>query len=801
MQTPPILTKSHFFTLCCAVVIGSWASPAQAVSSAELYMTTSYQYGRFEARVQYAGGDGVVSSFFLWKESSEVSGVFWNELDFEKLWADCTLTTNPLYGAPEMSHGQEHEFAADLCGTFHTYAYEWTPDTIAWFMDGVEIRRESGEHAAAFRDNAPGGMRIHLNVWPGDETFGGNFNPAILPVHQYINWVQYYSYVDGAFQLEWREDFDAGSVPPGWSTGDWESPKKLSTHSPANVTFIDGYVVLSLTEDNATGSAGAAPMDTGQDLPMPDPEAEQEPSGEGGASGAPGDVEGEDTDGDPVVGAGGAGGSPSDEGAEPMDVEGAPAGSAGAGASPGAEPELGEMNGDGTVPSPVDTAEAPAPRGGGGAPPQAPTGGEDAPSTTPSVASPPATVVGTDTTAAVPDVNTPAAAPTLMESDAKSDTGCGCRVAAGTDRGWAGLWLALGWMLYRRRRPQTPRFFIKALLIPLYCGIAVCASTSTAHAQQSAELYRSAPYLYGRFEARMQFAFGDGVVSSFFLWKDGSEVAGVFWNELDFEKLRAACELETNALYGDPESVHVEHHESEMDLCGTFHTYTYEWTPDYIAWFIDGVEIRRETGEIATAYAGTTAEGMQLRFNVWPGDESFGGNFDPAILPVHQYVNWVQYSSYVDGGFQFEWREDFTAPTRPSGWAVGSWPSPKNLSTHNAANVSFIDGYAVLSLTADDATGPAGATPLDPEDTTDTPPGVGSAGAPGVDSAPGTTSGGGVPPGAGAPLPVESDVGGDGGGCSFRTPGAGLRPSWPWIALGLALSLGCVRRRDPSGGF
>ena len=43
---------------------------ASAVQSAELYRTQSYFYGRFEARVRHAPGEGVVSSFFLWKNGS-----------------------------------------------------------------------------------------------------------------------------------------------------------------------------------------------------------------------------------------------------------------------------------------------------------------------------------------------------------------------------------------------------------------------------------------------------------------------------------------------------------------------------------------------------------------------------------------------------------------------------------------------------------------------------------------------------------------------------------------------------------
>ncbi len=337
--------------------------------------------------------------------------------------------------------------------------------------------------------------------------------------------------------------------------------------------------------------------------------------------------------------------------------------------------------------------------------------------------------------------------------------------------------------------PKLPSLFKTAAFS---LTLATLSWVSTAHAVRSAELFTTDGYQFGRFEARIQFAYGDGIVSSFFLWKDGSEQSGIFWNELDFEKVGADCELQTNALYGDPERVHADEHEWEGDLCGTFHTYVYEWTPEYIAWFIDGVEIRRDTGEDAAAYSENTAEGMQFRFNIWPGDASFGGNFDPAILPVHQYINWVQYSSYEAGEFQLQWREDFSGTSRPSGWAVGSWESPKQLSTHSAANVNFINGYAVLSLTADDATGSAGAAPLDPDNVepevvdpvpTTTGTATGTATAPnGTVAMPGTP---GVEP--------MSDSGE--GGCSVHAPATRRTHAGAWLTLACGLLLTRARRR------
>jgi endo-1,3-1,4-beta-glycanase ExoK len=341
---------------------------------------------------------------------------------------------------------------------------------------------------------------------------------------------------------------------------------------------------------------------------------------------------------------------------------------------------------------------------------------------------------------------------------------------------------------------------INTRFIAALASMGVACLANTAYAVSSAEFYTAESYQYGRFEARIQFAAGDGVISSFFLWKDGSEVSGTFWNELDFEKLGADCYLETNAYYGKPAAVHSEKSTTTADLCGKFHTYTYEWTPEYIAWLIDGVEIRRVTGAAATAYAENATAGMQLRFNIWPGNASFGGNFSPDILPVHQYINWVQYSSYADGAFTLKWREDFNATTAPSGWRKGNWESPKNLSTHNAANVTFMNGYAVLSLTADDALGSAGAAPNDPDDpgTTPTTGGSTSTGT-SINTGGASTAGGasstlsaiaGSPGLAGASSSVPAQTTESDGGCSItgthtkRTSGV---LAWLGIAVGVIL--------------
>jgi endo-1,3-1,4-beta-glycanase ExoK len=322
--------------------------------------------------------------------------------------------------------------------------------------------------------------------------------------------------------------------------------------------------------------------------------------------------------------------------------------------------------------------------------------------------------------------------------------------------------------------------------LPLLTLGLILSATAPAFAVTSAELYRAQGVGYGKFEARVMFAAGDGIISSFFLWKDGSELSTAYWNELDFEKLGAACELQSNSIYGDPETTHEKHHPNLLGLCEGYHTYTYEWTPEYIVWKLDGVELRRDVGADATAYAeNATEKGLQVRFNIWPGNANFGGNFTEASLPAYQYIEWAQYSAYTPGAgdegsdFTFSWREEFEA--MPAGWSTGSWDSPLGLSTHSSANVVFADGVAVLALTADDATGYTGTPPVDPNN---------MGGATGVGGAPATS--GGAPVTSGGQAATSGGAGSAVGGSSVTPPtrfasgcsyGGSSTPFWP---LGLA---------------
>jgi beta-glucanase (GH16 family) len=226
----------------------------------------AYRYGRFEASIQFAGHDGIISSFFMWKPDSEKNDVTWNELDFEKLGLasavqKCKLQLNAITGLPGPTNNiSTVDVAGDICAGFHTYAFEWTPTHLAWIIDGVEVRRETGSVLHDFEEHARGGLQLHFNVWPGDSSFGGEFSENSLPVYQYIDWVRYSAFDRQGFVEQWTETFDGDSLSESWFAGDWASPKGHSTHRASNVLLDGGYAVLALTADSLLPRRGGIPL-------------------------------------------------------------------------------------------------------------------------------------------------------------------------------------------------------------------------------------------------------------------------------------------------------------------------------------------------------------------------------------------------------------------------------------------------------------------------------------------------------------------------------------------------------------
>ena len=142
------------------------------------------------------------------------------------------------------------------------------------------------------------------------------------------------------------------------------------------------------------------------------------------------------------------------------------------------------------------------------------------------------------------------------------------------------------------------RGVISALLVVV--GLLGGVNLASAKPYKAAEIYSKQTYKYGRYEMRMQVAKGSGVLSTFFTYKNGSEQPGVFWEEIDIEIFgkNNATQWQSNVIIGTnrPTTKTEGVHTMPYSLGDGYHTYVLEWTPTYIAWFVDGTQVRRING-------------------------------------------------------------------------------------------------------------------------------------------------------------------------------------------------------------
>jgi len=229
----------------------------------ELRTNDTYRYGRFEVRMKSASGNGVVSSFFTFRDywaEGLTSSSHWNEIDFEWLGnyhnkVQTNLIIQNAWDLPDLVdlNVNPHE-------DFHTYAIEWTNEDVKFFIEDQLIRTVNNFYA----DSMYHYQKLMMNIWqPIYDDWVGDFNPNILPVYAFYDWVKYYAYVpntgnagtDNNFILLWEDEFDYFDTSR-WSKANhtWDGNNSDLIYS--NVVFESGYLILCLTTPQNIGYNG-----------------------------------------------------------------------------------------------------------------------------------------------------------------------------------------------------------------------------------------------------------------------------------------------------------------------------------------------------------------------------------------------------------------------------------------------------------------------------------------------------------------------------------------------------------------
>ena len=251
--------KNKKFFLAVFILCIQIYSLAQ-VRGAEYRTKDSYLYGRFEASIKAPGKEGVLTSLFTYFDglpNDPWSSSKWNEIDIEIMGRynnDVQFNTITL----SQTNHVRHQFVNfDPALDYHTYVIEWTPQYVAWFIDGVEVYRQTGDNI----NTITRAQKLMMNIWsPTNSNWAGVWNEAVLPAFGYYDWVAYYKYLPGAgnygtnnnFTLDWRDDFDTFD-DTRWEKGNHGFGGNRSDFVPENIAFVNGKLTLCLTDKNALG--------------------------------------------------------------------------------------------------------------------------------------------------------------------------------------------------------------------------------------------------------------------------------------------------------------------------------------------------------------------------------------------------------------------------------------------------------------------------------------------------------------------------------------------------------------------
>lgn len=136
-------------------------------ASGEYQSRRFFGYGRFEARLKVVPAPGVVTGFFTYTGPSFDDAPH-DEIDFEFLGKSPREVQLNYYTAGKGGHETMIDLGFDASEDFHTYAFEWRPDSIRWFVDGRQVHEETGARGPL--PSHPG--KIFLHVWAGKNLEG-----------------------------------------------------------------------------------------------------------------------------------------------------------------------------------------------------------------------------------------------------------------------------------------------------------------------------------------------------------------------------------------------------------------------------------------------------------------------------------------------------------------------------------------------------------------------------------------------------------------------------------------------------
>lgn len=153
-------------------------------SSGEIVTSEAFQYGYYEARMRVPRGDGVVTGFFTFTRPGGVRT--WQEIDMEIVGRN-TRALELAYHVGGRPRKYVVDLGFDAADGFHTYAFDWRPDVIRFYVDNKLVWEATGSRVEAM--TAP--QRFIINLWNTEELhrWTGRVQPQEAPWRLHVSCV------------------------------------------------------------------------------------------------------------------------------------------------------------------------------------------------------------------------------------------------------------------------------------------------------------------------------------------------------------------------------------------------------------------------------------------------------------------------------------------------------------------------------------------------------------------------------------------------------------------------------------
>jgi len=168
--------------------LGLTSSAYNVFDCGEFRSVYNYGYGKYEVNMMPAKNIGIVSSFFTYTGPSD--GQPWDEIDIEFLGKNTNQVQFNYFVNGVGGHEQIVNLGFDASQGYHTYAFDWQPTYIKWYVDGVLKRTVTGNSTTLPSHSS----KIMMNIWNGVgvDSWLGAYNGA-NPLYAYYDWFKYTS--------------------------------------------------------------------------------------------------------------------------------------------------------------------------------------------------------------------------------------------------------------------------------------------------------------------------------------------------------------------------------------------------------------------------------------------------------------------------------------------------------------------------------------------------------------------------------------------------------------------------------